>query len=103
MGIHLQTSAHTSRESWAVTQRQQDGSKPYLHKTALWSSIKCMYLVADCEDLINTDSPRITQLSLVKPEYNLTETFNIAMSFERGKFEQSPDRVGYLHESWFES
>lgn len=37
----------------------------------------------------------ITQLSLVKPEYNLTKTFGIATSFEKEKFEQSPDRLTY--------
>ena len=56
---------------------------------------------ADGEDLINTSFSRITQLALVKPEYTLNETFSIATSFEKEKFEQSPDRVCYLHESWF--
>ena len=52
-----------------------------------------VYQRADCEDFINTTSPRITQLSLVKPEYNLARTFHIATSFEKEKYEQSPDRV----------
>ena len=58
-----------------------------------------MYLNDDYENLINTISHRITQLGLVKPEYNLNRTFSIATSFEKDKFEQSPDRVRYLHES----
>ena len=58
-----------------------------------------MYINIDCEDLINTISTRITQLSLVKPEYDLNKTFDIATSFEKNKFEQSPDRVRYPHES----
>lgn len=55
------------------------------------------------KDSININAPRITQLSLVKPEYTLTETFNIAISFERQKFEQSQDKVRHLHDKWFES
>ena len=59
-----------------------------------------MYLNVDGKGLINMKYSRITQLSLVKPEYNLTKTFQIATQFERGEFEQSPDRVRHLHESW---
>lgn len=59
-----------------------------------------MYLSLDCEDLINNDPPRVTQLSLVKPEYDLNKTFNIATSFEKGEFEASPDRVRHLHKIW---
>lgn len=59
-----------------------------------------MYLNFDGKNFINTKYPRITQLSLVKPEYTLTKTFQIATHFERGEFEQSPDRVHPLHEIW---
>ena len=60
-----------------------------------------MYPNVGCEVLINTGSPRITQLGLVKPEYHLNKTFSIATSFEKEKFEQSPDRVCDPPESRF--
>lgn len=67
----------------------------YCHHTA----DVCFSTEADCERLVNTDPSRITQLGLVKPEYNLAKTFNIATSFERDQFEQSHDRVRHLRES----
>ena len=60
-----------------------------------------MYLDVSYEDLINLNDPRITQLSLVKPEYNLSKTFGIAMSFDNQEFEQCPDRVRHPNEKWF--
>ena len=59
----------------------------------------CFSTEADCERLVNTDSFRITQLGLVKPEYTLAKTFNIATSFEREQFDRALDRVRLLRES----
>ena len=67
----------------------------YCHRTA---DVR-LSTETDCERLANTDSHRITQLSLVKPEYNLAKTFNIATSFEREQFDRAIDRVRPLRET----
>ena len=49
--------------------------------------------------LLTSSVLRVTQLSLVKPEHNLSKNFSTAMAFEKQEFETCPDRVRDPHES----